>query len=179
VALRERTGITVDGFRTPGGFANGLANRPDVQRLLLAQGFDWISSKYPAHPNSEPGVEPSEAVLAGIVAAQAAAQPFLYDTGLCEIPMSPASDINAFRTGRWKLDWFLESVRRGLNWSIENRAVYDFLGHPSCLYVADPEFRTIDMICETVSKAADAAKIVDLSTIARHTRTKAAPTKTG
>ena len=152
VAIRERTGIAVDGFRTPGGFANGLIDRPDIQKMLLAQGFDWASCKYPAHPNSEPGVEPSEAILSGIVAAQSAAQPFLYESGLCEIPMSPASDINAFRSGRWKLDWFLESVRRGLNWSIENRAVYDFLGHPSCLYVADPEFRTIDLICELVDE---------------------------
>ncbi|HVU86235.1 MAG TPA: polysaccharide deacetylase family protein [Pirellulales bacterium] len=177
VALRERTGIAVDGFRTPGGFANGLADRPDIQEMLQAQGFDWVSSKYPAHPNSEPGIEPSEVVLAGIVAAQTAAQPFIYESGLCEIPMSPASDINAFRSGRWKLDWFLESVRRGLGWAIANRAVYDFLGHPSCLYVADPDFRTIDLICQTVGKAKDAAKIVDLGTIARATRAKVAAEK--
>ncbi len=179
VALRQRTGIAVEGFRTPGGFQAGLAERPDLQKLLQAQGFDWVSSKYPAHPNSPPGVEPSGAILAGIVAAQAAAQPFLYESGLCEIPMSPASDINAFRTGRWQLEWFLESVRRGLGWAIENRAVYDFLGHPSCLYVTDPQFRVVDTICATVAKAGAAAKIVDLGTIAQATRAKTAADKAG
>ncbi|HEY4307910.1 MAG TPA: polysaccharide deacetylase family protein [Pirellulales bacterium] len=174
VALRERTGIKVDGFRTPGGFQKGLLDRPDLQKLLQAQGFDWVSSKYPAHPNSDPGVEPSEAILSGIVATQQDAQPFLYETGLCEIPMSPASDINAFRSGRWQLAWFIESVRRGLGWAIENRAVYDFLGHPSCLYVTDPQFQVIDCICQQVAAAKDTAKIVDLGTIARATRAKAA-----
>ncbi len=169
VALRERTGIKVDGFRTPGGFADGLTDRPDVQRIIQAQGFDWVSSKYPAHPNTQPGEQPSEEVYAGIVAAQAAAQPFIYETGLCEIPMSPISDIGAFRNGRWKVEWFLEAIRRGLTGSIDNGTVYDFLGHPSCLYVADPEFRAVDLICEMVKAAGDRARIVDLSTIAKET----------
>ncbi len=173
VALRERAGITVEGFRTPGGFQNGLADRPDVQALIQEQGFDWVSCKYPAHPNSPPGEQPEGDVYRGIVAAQAAAQPFLYPSGLCEIPMSPVSDINAFRTGRWQLDWFLESIRQGFGWVLDNGAVYDFLGHPSCLYVADPQFRAVDLICEMVAKARDRAAIVDLNTIAQRTRQRA------
>ena len=177
VALRERAGIKVDGFRTPGGFQAGLAERPDVQKIIQAQGFDWVSSKYPPHPNTAAGVEPTAAIYAGIVAAQAAAQPFVYESGLCEVPMSPISDIGAFRTGRWKLAWFLEAIRRGLGWAIENRAVYDFLGHPSCLYVTDPEFRAVDLMCEMVKAAGDRAAIADLGTIAR--RTRAGTTRTG
>jgi len=175
IALRERAGITVDGFRTPGGFQNGLADRPDVQAMIQAQGFDWVSCKYPAHPHSPPGQEPDAEVYRGIVAAQAAAQPFLYPSGLCEIPMSPVSDINAFRTGRWQLDWFLESIRQGLGWAIENGAVYDFLSHPSCLYVTDPEFRAVDLICAMVAKAGERAAIVDLGAIAKRTRSRAQP----
>src|SRR5438270_335418 len=37
VALRERCGITANGFRTPGGFRDGLKDRPDLQRMLLRQ----------------------------------------------------------------------------------------------------------------------------------------------
>lgn len=33
VALKNRVGIEANGFRTPGGFSNGLADRPDLQRL--------------------------------------------------------------------------------------------------------------------------------------------------
>jgi len=170
-AMRARLGIAPAGFRTPGGFANGLADRPDVRQMLRDQGYRWVSSKYPAHPMSEPQREPSAAVLDGIVKAQAAAQPFAYPDGLIEIPMSPVSDINAFRTGRWRLEWFLRAVRLAVEWAIECRAVFDFLAHPSCLYVVDPEFRAVELICDLVRRAGDRAAIVDLETIARRVRT--------
>src|SRR5581483_4148440 len=117
----------------------------DLQRLLLELGFTWISSKYPAHPMSPQ--EPSQAVLDGIVQAQEQAQPYVYPSGLLEVPMSPVSDIGAFRNGRWKLESFLKAVRLAVEWAIDKRAVFDFLGHPSCLYVTDPEFKTIELIC--------------------------------
>src|SRR5262249_3472891 len=52
-ALKSRLGVEPVGFRTPGGFANGLHDRPDVRQMLLGLGFPWVSSLYPAHPNSE------------------------------------------------------------------------------------------------------------------------------
>jgi hypothetical protein len=111
--------------------------------------------------------EPTAEVLDSIVAAQAKAQPLVYGSGLVEVPMSPISDIGAFRNGRWKLKSFLEAIRRGVAWAIENRAAYDFLGHPSCLYVTDPKFETIEMICRMVSEAGDRAQIVDVGTLAK------------
>src|SRR5579883_1320491 len=48
-ALKQRIGIVPAGFRTPGGFNNGLEDRPDLQALLLKMGYSWASSKYPAH----------------------------------------------------------------------------------------------------------------------------------
>jgi hypothetical protein len=166
-ALRTRVGVDPAGFRTPGGFPDGLADRPDVQRMLADLGFAWVSSKYPPHPLGEAGREPGADVYDGIVKAQAAAQPFVYPGGLVEVPMSPVSDISAFRGGRWKLDWFLKAVRLGVEWAIDNRAAFDFLGHPSCLYVTDPEFRTIDLICGLVKKAGPKAALADLGTLAR------------
>ena len=165
-AMKARLGVAPAGFRTPGGFHNALTDRPDVQRMLLDLGHSWVSSKYPSHPMSEPGKEPATAVLDGIVRAQPDAQPFVYPTGLVEVPMSPVSDINAFRTGKWKLDWFLKAIRLGVEWAIEHRAAFDFLGHPSCLYVVDPEFRAVELICELVKKAGERAVFVDVGTIA-------------
>ena len=81
--------------------------------------------------------------------------------------MNPISDVGAFRNGRWSLDSFLAGVRRGVAWAIEHRATYDFLSHPSCLYVTDPEFRAIEMICDMVRQAGDRAELVDVSTLAR------------
>ncbi len=46
VALQQRVGISSAGFRTPGGFAEGLGDREDLQQMLLDLGFRWVSSKY-------------------------------------------------------------------------------------------------------------------------------------
>ena len=88
--------------------------------------------------------------------------------------MSPVSDVWAFRNGRWQLDWFLEAIRGAVTWAIENRAVFDFLSHPSCLYAMDPEFRAIELICELVRKAGNRAALVDLNAIARRVRARSA-----
>lgn len=166
-AMKSRLGIEPAGFRTPGGFRDGLREHAAVRAILKDLDFTWISSLYPPHPNSAAMQEPSADVLDGIVAALPKAQPFAYDDGLIEVPMSPISDIGAFRTGRWHLDWFLRTIRRCVEWTIEHRAVFDFLSHPSCLYVVDPEFRAIDLICDLVRKAGPRAALVDLATIAK------------
>ncbi len=77
-ARRRASASTPAGFRTPGGFADGLADRPDVQKMLLDLGFTWVSSKYPAHPLGKPGEPPRADVFEGIVEAQGEAQPFAY-----------------------------------------------------------------------------------------------------
>jgi peptidoglycan/xylan/chitin deacetylase (PgdA/CDA1 family) len=174
-AMKSRLGVEAAGFRTPGGFGMGLEGREDIQRMLLDLGFKWCSSKYPGHAintpqENEPPIEPSDEIIASIVAAQAKAQPVVYPTGLVEVPMSPISDIGAFRTGRWKLEWFLKAIRAGASWAIENRACYDFLGHPSCLYVTDPEFQTIDLICDLVEQAGPKAKLADLDALSQRAK---------
>lgn len=167
LALHQRAGIDHRGFRTPGGFANGLKDREDIQQILLDAGFRWVSSLYPPHANSEPGQKPTQSVFDDIVQAQAKAQPFTYPSGLVEIPMSPISDIGAFRNGRWKLGDFLEATRQSIDWTIQHRAVFDFLAHPSCLGVVDPEFKTIDQICDMVERAGPNAELVDLDALAQ------------
>jgi Polysaccharide deacetylase len=169
-ALKARVGVDPAGFRTPGGFADGLAGRPDVRKWLRDLGFSWVSSKYPAHPMTEPFKEPTEAVLKGIVAAQEQAQPFRYPDGLVEVPMSPVSDINAFRTGRWKLDWFLTAVRRAVEVVIEKRMAFDFLAHPSCLGFVDPEFKTVDLILDLAKRSSGNAVVVGLDEFAERAR---------
>jgi peptidoglycan/xylan/chitin deacetylase (PgdA/CDA1 family) len=167
IALKDRIGIAPQGFRTPGGFTDGLRSSREVRAMLKDLGYNWVSSLYPAHPNTAPRQQPSTQLLQDIVAAQEQAQPFRYDDGMVEIPMSPISDIGAFRTGRWDLAWFLQAVEQGVRWALEKRAVFDFLGHPSCLYVVDPQFQTIDLICRLVREAGDRAQLVSLDSIAR------------
>jgi hypothetical protein len=161
-AMKARLGISPQGFRTPGGFAQGLGGRADVQRMLLEQGFSWVSAKYPRHPLDVE--DPAKYLPAPLQQAQ----PFTYpETALIEIPMSPVSDISAFRSGRWPLARFLAAIRFAVEWTIENRAVFDFLGHPSCLLVTDPGMQVFDLICDLVEKAGNRAELVTLDRVAR------------
>lgn len=165
-ALAARAQIAVNGFRTPGGFHNGLEDRPDVQELLLDLGFTWASSKYPSHPAGQPRAMPTDDVYEALLAAQKAAQPFVYPSGLIEIPMSPISDVTAFRSNYWKREYFLRAIGAAVDWAIAEGAVFDFLAHPSCLVVEDPEFETLRLICDRVAKAGPRAELVGLDMIA-------------
>jgi peptidoglycan/xylan/chitin deacetylase (PgdA/CDA1 family) len=165
-AMKARLGTAPSGFRTPGGFTNGLEDVPAVQQMLVELGFTWCSSKYPRTPTPPPGEEPDAAALSAIARAQADAQPYRYPGGLLEIPMSPISDIGAFRNLRWKLDWFLHAVRASVEWAIEHGTVFDFLAHPSCLGVVDPDGKTIELICELVAGAGERARLVTLDQLA-------------
>lgn len=165
-AMKNRIDVSPAGFRTPGGFNNGLHDVPEIQQLLIDQGYRWVSSLYPSHRAAMTDDATWNEVRADIVAQQQASQPFVYPSGLIEIPMSPISDVTAFRAHQWKLDQFLEAIRAAISWTIDNRATFDFLAHPSCLYVTDPDFRTIDLICDLVNKSANKAEFSDLDRIA-------------
>jgi Polysaccharide deacetylase len=171
VALQERVGVDVNGFRTPGGFADGLAGRQDLQQMLIDLGFTWASCKYPAHAGIEDlhvtRRKPSKVAMDAILAAQAHAQPFVYPSGLVEVPMSPISDIGAFRNGRWRLDDFLDATRVAVESVIARGDAFDFLAHPSCLGVVDPQFKTIDLICDLIEQSRGAAEIVSLEVLAK------------
>lgn len=166
LALKERCGITAAGFRTPGGFRDGLKGRADLQKMLLKQGFTWVSSLYPSHTCGKPKEAPGEAVYRDIVRAQSDAQPLVYPSGLVEVPMSPVSDVTAFRTHYWKLDWFLKAVRLAVEEAIRTGGTFDFLAHPSCLVVEDPTFETLKLICSMVKDAGDRAALTDLAALA-------------
>jgi peptidoglycan/xylan/chitin deacetylase (PgdA/CDA1 family) len=170
LAMKERAGIEDAGFRTPGGFANGLADRPDLQQMLLDLGFTWVSSQYPPHERGAVGQSPTAAVFESVVAAQKQSQPFRYPSGLIEVPMSPISDVTAFRSQHWKLKDFLAALRMAVQAVIGAGGVFDFLAHPSCLVVEDPSFESIELLCQLVHDARDRAELTDLSSIAAHAK---------
>lgn len=172
-AMEQRLELKPNGFRTPGGFSTGLTDRPDVQQMLLDQGFTWISSVYPAHQAGKPKVQPGPDVYADILRAQKEAQPFAYPSGLIEVPMSPISDVGAFRTNYWKLSDFLKAIEQNVTWAIETGSCFDFLAHPSCLVIEDPKFESIQLICDLVRKAGDKARLVGLDQFAQRVQKKA------
>ncbi len=166
-AMRERLGIEPQGFRTPGGFHEGLRGRADLQRMLQRLGFGWVSATARKTDAGVVGQSPGPGVWKSIEAELPTSQPFRYaETGLLDIPMSPVSDIQAFRNGRWPLDDFVSVLQKILDWTIERGATFDFLAHPSCIGVVDPELRTISMICRKVREANGRARLVTLNDIA-------------
>lgn len=167
IGLKQRCGIQQAGFRTPGGFSNGLSDRPDLQQMLLDLGFTWVSSQYPPCEVGEPNQTPVDSVFDNIRQAQSAAQPFTYPTGLIEVPMSPMSDVHAFRTLRWRRQDYLRAIRVAVEWAIETGGVFDFLAHPSCLLVEDPDLEAIHLICDRVQQAGRKAKIASLDELAQ------------
>ena len=175
-AIRSRLGVEPAGFRSPGGFPDGLDKYPEVQRLLLNQGFRWASTKYVGQKKGIPPYsmefrpelqdEPAREVFDSILGAQQTSQPSVYPSGLVEVPMCPISDLIAFRTARWKLEYFLKAIRETVQQAIERGDAFVFLGHPSCLSVTDPNFRTVELICDLVNESSGRAGIVSIDVIA-------------
>lgn len=128
-----RRAVPPAGFRTPGGFPEGLVGRSDLKQ----------------------------------------SQPFRYsETGLMEIPMSPISDINAFRNGSWPLESFLRAIRLCVEYTIETGGVFDFLEHPFCLLATDPQMHVFDLICRLVLESSGRAELATLDQIARSMETR-------
>jgi peptidoglycan/xylan/chitin deacetylase (PgdA/CDA1 family) len=171
LAMQARLGVRPVGFRTPGGSTNGLHGRADVQKLLLECGFTWTSSMAPSV--SVKPENPTEVDFAAVVKAQAASQPFVYPSGLIEIPMSPLGDVASFRRKdkKWKLGDFLKMIEANVRWAIEHRAVFDLLSHPSIMICEDPGFRAYELICDLVKESEGRAAIVGLDAIARRAKT--------
>ncbi len=165
-AMQARLGVTPIGFRTPGGSPEGLQGRLDLQQLLLDCGCSWVSSMAP-HVAVQPE-NPTEVDFTAIVRAQATSQPFVYPSGLIEIPMSPHGDVASFRRKdkKWKLRDFLTMVEKNIRWAIDNRAVYDLLTHPGLMLYEDPHMETYDLVCDLVHQSGGNAILVDLQTIA-------------
>jgi peptidoglycan/xylan/chitin deacetylase (PgdA/CDA1 family) len=166
IAMKERAGLVPDGFRTPGGFSTGLDDRPDLQQMLRELGFKWVSSKYPFMSEGKPHAEPSPELYAKITEAYVQARPYVYPSGLIEVPMNPISDVHAFRSLFWQREWFLKAIRMAVERAIAERATFDLLTHPSCMVVEDPNFETFKLICDLVQQSQGQAEIVGLDALA-------------
>jgi hypothetical protein len=161
-AMKNRLGIEPQGFRTPGGFHEGLRGRADLQQMLQRLGFQWVSA---TSRKTSAGADAWTTIAAELPNSQ----PFRYEeTGLLDIPMSPVSDIQAFRNGRWKLDDFVAILERVIDLTIERGGTFDLLSHPSCIGVVDPQLKTLSMICRKVRESKGRALLTTLNDVARN-----------
>ena len=170
MAMKTRLGVMPNGFRTPGGWPDGLLGHPDLQTMLLKLGYTWVSSMAKG-VNIKPE-NPDENDFRAVAEAQEDSRPFVYPTGLVEVPMSLLGDVAAFRRKekKWKIGDFLKMLERCVQWAIEHRAVFDLLGHPSIMQWEDPKFQTYELVCDMVAQSSGKAAVVGLDTIAERVR---------
>ena len=169
-AMRHRLGLErIRGFRSSNEYLNGMDDKPAVQAMLKRLGFDWAGTKF-SDVRVRPLERASEKLFEAVVASQPTTQPYLYPSGIVEIPKSALPDIQAFRLGRWGLGDFMEANRRAAQWAIENAGVFTFTVHSSVQVSVDPEFKTFEMLCDMVKKSADRVELATPDQVADRVR---------
>lgn len=145
-AITEKLGVAPTGFRTPGGFNNGLDDVPAVQEVLSDAGMQYASARYyfPVDPEQK---RPSADVLNQAMEASVdALQPSRYPNGLPELPLAGITDIWAFRVldlDRWE---FINVLKRGIDHAHANRQVLSLCFHPPVLAVRDPHCDMLNIV---------------------------------
>lgn len=175
--LQERLGHVSTVLRGPGGYAEGLRGRPENQRIVLDNGFRWVSCEY------------SDRLRSGdyeaAVSNPSADVPYAYDSGLIELPIQSWTDRSFFETLQcadreaweawrtehghqpvpegWRAPWPAPDALEG--WIEYNLAVADFvydsrlLGvicwHPYSHYLHDRENRVLPAFLEHCASKAE------------------------
>ncbi|MBN1349245.1 polysaccharide deacetylase family protein [candidate division KSB1 bacterium] len=106
VLLENRLGVKSVVLRGPGGILNGLNGKPETQRVILKNGFSYVSSAYrdPITNGEFQFVKEDhqhafdESDIKNAARLTVFEQPYRYETGLIEIPMQGLSDRNWFDT---------------------------------------------------------------------------------
>ncbi len=168
--FEERLGHRSTVLRGPGGYAEGLRGRPENQRIILDNGFRWVSGEYSARLRS--------AERDGAVRNPSVDAPYAYDTGLIELPIQSWTDRHFFDTRlcvdkeayeAWRVEHGHQPVPAGWRcpwtapdalerWIEYNLAVVDFAyerrllaiicWHPYSHYLHDPEMRMLPALLE-------------------------------
>lgn len=153
LAIRERLGVAPAGLRTPGGFATALHDAPDLQDVLLDEGFIWASSHYQL-PIAQVRRPDADTVAAAVRASVDALQPYRYASGLLEIPTAGMSDVWAFRVLDLDRPGWLCVCRAAID---RTRDIGGFLvidTHPAVLAARDPFCDTLELVAAARDQAA-------------------------
>ena len=145
-AMREVLGVNPVGFRTPGGFVDGLHSVPAVQELLKDEGFGYASShfRFPVDPTRKrPQQERLETAMCESLDSL---QPYRYPNGLPELPPTGITDIWGFRyldMDRWE---FIDLLKHGIDHAHDNGQVLTMTFHPPVLAARDPHCDVLEAV---------------------------------
>jgi peptidoglycan/xylan/chitin deacetylase (PgdA/CDA1 family) len=163
--FEKRLGWKSSVLRGPGGYYEGLRGHHDNQRVIMKNGFRWVSCEWNRTLIEQP-VEQA-------IAAPARDVPYAYDSGLIEFPLQGFTDRVWFETVKmedrglydaWRAEWGHKPVPPGSRapwtradaleaWIEYNLATAEFAyergllwiicWHPYSHYVHDPENRML------------------------------------
>ena len=172
VTLADISPLNVDAVPGAGALGDDVAVPGHIGRLddAGAEGFPW--ARVPAIPCGTPPVAPPTGGKPPMRRSSRGSSPATssavhLSSRLVELPMSPISDVGRVSQRPLAAGGVPGNNPVGSPVGHRRRAVFCFLGHPSCLVATDPSFRTIEMICDLVHSAGDRMPIVDLQSIAQ------------
>ncbi len=176
--LAERLGHTSTVLRGPGGYAGGLRGHAANQRVILDNGFHWVSCEYNFR------VTPASYMEA--ISGPAQEVCYAYNSGLVELPIMSLTDRNFFDSlmcvdraacdawrqelghralpdGRAKAPWTREdALERWIEYNLataefacEHRLLWVAAWHPYTHLVHDPHNRTLPALLEWASERDD------------------------
>ena len=158
--FEERLGWTSTVLRGPGGYPNGLDGKIENQEVILKNGFRWVSGKID---------RPDPGDWSHVLHAPERNLPYVYPTGLIEIPIQGFTDRSFFDTVKnvapdqyqewrrdgggkpvpegWTAPWtapnaledWLTYLRQTLDYAYENRLLWVPVWHPLSHYLHDRE----------------------------------------
>lgn len=176
-AIKTQLGVEPKGFRSPGGFVNGLQDAEAVQKMLMEEGFWWVSSHY----NDcifENHYKPStfeefhkvdiDTMTNAFNLSEKGLQPYRYNNGLVELPLSGITDVVAWRGYGANLGDWLQMISAGVDYAHEHGILFTLTTHPAVLAAIDPFCQTVDVILQrAMSKGCD-VWLPDMEEIANH-----------
>lgn len=158
--LEGRLGCRSTTLRGPGGYQNGLDGKLENQKVILKNGFQWVSCRHDGTHRGD---------MAHILRTAEENLPYAYPTGLVEIPIQGITDRTFFDTlrnvapdkyqawrkaeggrpvaGGWKAPWtapgaldeWMAYHRRAIDYAYERRLLWVPVWHPTTHYLHDRE----------------------------------------
>jgi len=168
--FEKRLGRKSTMLRGPGGYQDGLRGLPENQRVVVKNGFRWVSCQYDNTLAKQPVQRAIEAAGRDV--------PYAYDSGLIELPIQGFTDRVWFEQVKmddpelydaWRAEWGHKAVPEGSRapwtaddaldaWIEYNLAAADFAydngllwivcWHPYSHYLHDPDNKMLPALLE-------------------------------
>ena len=135
--MEHKLEIVNIGLRGPGGYLTGLNNRTDLQQVILKAGIKFVSTHL-----FVPGGRTASEKIPPSIESISNSQPYLYETGLPEIPFCGYTDRQFFdvdQGGKGNLEEWIEYLKKAVDFAYEHKLVYALVVHPSTSFKHDPE----------------------------------------